>query len=112
MAPHWSPDWQEVIPPDEDARWEAFALELMKVARDVAARTNKPVGRVFHLKQHTGVRGTLRVLPGLPAPLASGVFATPQAWPCYVRLSNGAVRKQLDGILDVRGMGLKLVGVP
>lgn len=112
MAPHWSPDWQEVIPPDEAARWQVFALEIIAIAREVAARTHQPVGRVFHLKQHIGVRGTLRVLPGLPPPLASGVFATPEAWPCYVRLSNGAVRKQLDGILDVRGLALKLVGVP
>jgi hypothetical protein len=112
MSVHWSPHWHEDIPPGEDARWEAFAQQIAKIARDVSVRTGRPVDRVFHVKQHTGVRGTLRVLPGLPTPLASGVFATPQAWPCYVRFSNGAVRKQLDGILDVRGFSLKLVGVP
>ena len=94
MSVHWSPHWSEDIPPGEDARWEAFAQQIAKIARDVSVRTGRPVDRVFHVKQHTGVRGTLRVLAGLPAPLASGVFATPQAWPCYVRFSNGAVRKQ------------------
>lgn len=109
----WSPDWEEVVPPGEEARWEAFASEIARIARDVSVRTGRPVDRVFHVKQHTGVKGTLRVLPGLAHPLASGVFAAPaQAWPCYVRFSNGAVRRQLDGIMDVRGIALKLVGVP
>lgn len=113
MSVHWSPAWSEDIPPDEDAQHEAFAQKIAKVARDVSARTGRPIDRVFHVKQHTGVRGTLRVLPGLPHPLSTGVFKEPaQAWPCYVRFSNGAVRKQLDGILDVRGLAVKLVGVP
>lgn len=109
---HWSPHWSEDVAPGEEARWEAFAQEIAQIARDVSVRTGRPVDRVFHVKQHTGVRGTLRVLPGLPAPLASGVFAGATTWPCYVRFSNGAVRRQLDGILDVRGVALKLVGVP
>ncbi len=108
---NWSRDWQEVIGDDEDASFASFAQEIADIARDVARRTRRPVGRVFHLKRHTGVAGVMRVLPDLPEPLASGVFAAAREWPCYVRFSNGAVRKQPDGILDVRGCALKLVGV-
>ena len=108
---HWSREWREVIEPDEDARFAAFAQEIAAIARDVAQRTHAPPGRVFHLKKHTGVAGVVRVLPDLPEPLASGVFAAPREYACYVRFSNGAVRKQLDGVLDVRGVALKLLGV-
>jgi hypothetical protein len=114
---HWSPDWREDVGPDEPAEFAEFAEKIAAIARDVAARTHEPVGRVFHLKKHTGVVGELRVLEDLPEPLASGVFGThayqtgTHAYPCYLRFSNGAVRRQLDGILDVRGIGLKLVGV-
>ena len=109
---HWSRDWQEVFGDDEAARFETFARDIGAIAREVAARTHQPVGRVFHLKKHTGVVATLKVREDLPEPLGNGVFANGGAeYPCYLRFSNGAVRKQLDGVLDVRGVGLKLVGV-
>src|SRR4051794_33815864 len=106
---HWSREWREVIDPGEDEYFAAFAQKIAAIAREVAQRTHADAGRVFHLKRHVGVVGALRVLDDLPAPLASGVFARAATYPCFVRFSNGAVRKQPDGILDVRGCALKLV---
>src|SRR5438067_1979534 len=67
--------------------------------------------RALHARQHVGVEGRLEV-GELPAHLRVAVFAQPRTWPVYVRFSNGAPRKQRDPVPDVRGIALKLRGVP
>jgi hypothetical protein len=95
--------FHETIAPDEEARFERYAAELRAMQR-------VPL-RALHAKQHVGVEGRLEV-GELPPNLRVAVFAQPKAWPVYVRFSNGAGRKQHDGVPDVRGVGIKLRGVP
>src|SRR5205085_3675867 len=108
MAPRLPPTdfpmtFHEIVAPDEEARFERYAAELR-------ARQKLP-SRALHAKQHVGVEGRLEV-GELPAPLRVAVFAQPRTWPVYVRFSNGAPRKQRDPVPDVRGIALKLRGLP
>jgi hypothetical protein len=102
-------NWTERIAPDEQARFDGYAAELRELARK-NARGNKP-GRALHLKAHVGAVGELEV-GELPPALRVGPFAKPGRWPLYARFSNGSGARQHDGTPDVRGVALKLVGVP
>jgi hypothetical protein len=95
--------FHETIPPDEAARFERYATELRALQRLPS--------RALHAKAHLGAEGTLEV-GELPAHLRVAVFAQPKSWPVYVRFSNGSMRRQHDGVPDVRAIALKLRGVP
>lgn len=101
--------WKENIAPDEDARFRGFADELRAMQR---ARSEKQgTGRALHRKGHAGVRAEL-VIGDVPEELRVGPFATKRSWPAYVRFSNGAGAHQPDKMPDVRGVAVKIVGVP
>jgi hypothetical protein len=103
-------DWKEVIPPDEPSRLEAVAQRLAAVQarRDQGGEA----GRTLHLKGHLGVEGTFEVLDGLPAHARVGLFAAPATYRTLVRFSNGTARRQADRKPNVRGVALKVLGVP
>jgi hypothetical protein len=103
------PAWKETIAPDETSRFDRYAAELR--ALQSASAQGRPNRRALHVKPHVGAAGEL-VVPELPANLRVGPFAQPATWPCYVRFSNGSPQRQHDGVADVRGVALKLVGVP
>jgi hypothetical protein len=95
--------FHEIISPGEEARFEGYAAELRAM--------QKGPRRALHAKQHLGAEGRLEVA-ALPAQLRVAVFAEPKTWPVYLRFSNGSGRMQHDGIPDVRGIAVKLRGVP
>lgn len=97
-------DWKETIAPDEAARHERNA-ELL-VGR------HKGGGRTLHMKAHVGARAELAVLPNLPEPYRVGIFGAPGTFPAWVRYSNGGGGRVADRKPDLRGMAIKLVGVP
>lgn len=99
-------DWAEQIPPNEEAEHVAYA-ELL---RDLHAGRER--GRALHVKAHAGLRGELRTRADLPAAYAVGIFASAGRYPAYVRFSSSAGRSQADRIADVRGIAVKIVGVP
>jgi catalase len=99
----------ERIAPDEKDRFEAYATELRQLARKRAR--GGPAERALHVKRHVGAVAALAV-PELPAHLRVGPFASPRTFPAYVRYSNGTGARQHDGAPDVRGVAIKLVGVP
>jgi len=101
--------WTEKIAPDEAARFESYAAELRALQRGLAR--DRPHFRALHSKAHVGVAGTLTVGP-VPERLRAGVFAEPRTWPVYVRYSNGSPGHAHDGRPDLRGIAVKLVGVP
>jgi hypothetical protein len=108
MSP--SRDWKETIEPGEEER-------LLKVAERIRAvqRANAAGGqpsRALHAKAHGGVRATLSIKDGLPDHARHGLFATAQRYDAYVRFSNGSARRQHDKVDDVRGVAIKVVGVP
>lgn len=102
--------FHETIAPDEGARFERFATEIADIQRRRAQKTGV-VSRALHFKPHVGAIGELVV--DAPEAARVGVFATSgQRWPVYVRFSNGSSTHQPDKAPDVRGLALKLVGVP
>jgi hypothetical protein len=108
MAP--ATDWKEVIPDGEADRFERLAEQL----RDLQRRRARggTASRGLHAKAQAGVEGELTVLPDLPEHARVGLFATPATWRAYVRFSNGAGVRQPDWQADVRGVAIKLLGVP
>jgi hypothetical protein len=110
MAIIASTDWTEYIPPGEIARHLGYAEEMRAIVRERAAKTGE-LGRAVHFKQHAGVRAEL-IVGELPEELRVGPFAEPAIWPTYVRFSNSSMSRMHDRLPDVRGMALKLVGVP
>jgi hypothetical protein len=66
----------------------------------------------LHAKGHIGARAELTVLPNLPGHAQVGLFAQPRTFSALVRFSNGQGKRQADGRPDVRGMAVKVLGVP
>jgi hypothetical protein len=105
-----SKEWKERIEEGEEAQLEAHAVALRELQR--AQAKGGKAARALHAKGTAGVLGELEVLPDLPEHARAGMFAAPAKYPAYVRFSNGAGARQSDAKADVRGMAVKVVGVP
>lgn len=105
-------DWAETVAPDEAERFERYATELAALARARDARRGAGPARGFHVKPHLGAQATLTVRADLPAPYRVGIFANAGTWDAWVRFSNGSVQHQKDREPDIRGLAVKVVGVP
>ena len=101
-------DWKEQILPDEAERFERLAVEL----RDTPKRAPGEKLRALHAKGVAGVRAELIVRDDVPALARVGIFAQPGTYRAYVRFSNGAAVPQPDSKPDVRGLAVKVLGVP
>ncbi len=109
-GPEPSTTWKETLAADEAERFERLGNQLRELARRRAGAAG--AGRALHLKGQAGVVAEFTVLPELPAHARQGVFAEPRTYRAYVRFSNGAGERQPDGKPDVRGVAIKLLGVP
>ncbi|HTQ08025.1 MAG TPA: Dyp-type peroxidase [Polyangiaceae bacterium] len=100
----------ERVPDDEQLYIDSLIDTLRdKMRRDYAGKLTL---RDAHPKMHGCVRATLRVEPDLPPELRVGVFAQPKRYPAWVRFSNASGTVASDDKKDVRGIAIKLVGVP
>ena len=102
-----SPSWSETIAPNEAAAFDALAGKLRAIQHARA-----PADRALHAKAHGGLLGELSVLPDLPAWTRVGIFEKPGSYRAYARFSNGSGARQGDSKGDVRGIAVKVVGVP
>ena len=68
--------------------------------------------RSVHAKNQGMVRATLIVEPGLPEPLAQGLFSTPGSYETLMRFSTIPGDILDDKVSVPRGLALKVVGVP
>jgi hypothetical protein len=105
-----STDWKEVVPEGEAAHLEELAQVVLTMQRE-NTRDGKP-SRALHAKGNAGAEAEFTVDDGLPAEAKVGIFAQPGKYRAYVRFSNGSGRRQKDQVGDVRGLAVKLVGVP
>jgi len=110
MTSEPSTQWREEVAPDEDARFTRLAEQLRELQRRNTRRSG--AGRALHRKGHVGVEASFEVLEGLPVPACQGLFAMPGRYRAYVRFSNGASAHRADGRGDVRGVAIKVLGVP
>ncbi len=65
--------------------------------------------RDAHPKTVGLLRGIFEVESDLPDELQVGVFATPEIYDCWVRVSNASGKVQSDAIPDARGIAIKLM---
>jgi len=90
------------------------ARELSETIKTIQAKVFEDSGharRGVHAKSHGILAGQLRVLSGLPAALAQGLFAKAATYPCIMRLSTIPGDVLDDGVSTPRGMALKVIGV-
>ncbi|MGH1539062.1 MAG: catalase family protein [Arenicella sp.] len=100
----------EAIPHDEQQHIDSLIASLRgKMEKDYAS---KRMLRDAHPKMHACVKAEFTVDADLPADLAVGLFAKPQSYQTWVRFSNAASDVSPDIKGDIRGIGLKLMGVP
>ena len=102
---------QETIPPQEAADVQAL-IERMRTlmsTRDKGAAAQK---RDVHMKMHGLVRAEFTVAANLPPDLRVGLFARPATYKAWVRYSNAASYADADIARDIRGMAIKVMGVP
>lgn len=104
-----STEWQEHVPPEEEAGFQARVDQFRTVQERKSRRYGK--GRALHRKQNLGLPATFEVLEDLPAHACQGVFTRPAKFDAWVRLSNGGMEVQSDRKPDVRGLAIKLHGV-
>lgn len=102
--------WKENIAPGESERFDALAATLRQIQREYGAK--RSTGRALHYKPHVAVRARLETRADAPAWTRVGIFAAAGHYDAYVRFSNGGGRFQKDSAPDVRGIAVKVVGVP
>ena len=99
---------EEVVTADEQAVVADF-IAFLKEASLARAGTG-PVRR-FNQTRSTGcVRAEFTVPDGLPTDLRVGMFATPGSFQGHIRFANAT--SESDREQDIRGMSIKLTGVP
>jgi hypothetical protein len=102
-------EWGEIIRPDEAAVFAGLATKINELQRVVAAG-NAPV-RGFHAKVHGCMKAELHVNANRPAETRFGAFAEDGVKSAWIRMSNGQGKSLQDNERDVRGIGIKLVGI-
>jgi hypothetical protein len=89
---------------------------VQQIAEAIAAKLRskpQPARRDAHPKSHGCVLAEFRVENNLPPALAQGVFIPGKTYQAYIRFSNGNPDFTRPDIKrDVRGMAVKLLGVP
>jgi Dyp-type peroxidase family len=100
----------ERVPDDEQLYIDRLIDTLRdKMRRDYAGKLTL---RDAHPKMHGLVWATFRVEAALPAELRAGVFAEPRSYAAWVRFSNASGEVGSDDAKDIRGVAIKLLGVP
>jgi hypothetical protein len=101
---------QEHAPADEQTHIDNLIRLLRgKMERDYASGRTL---RDAHPKMHGCVRAELSIEPHVAEHLRIGLFARPQTFPAWVRFSNQSGNVAPDSKGDIRGVAIKLMGVP
>lgn len=99
----------ENIPADEDRQIKDMKTILQeKMSKDYPEGQTK---RDAHPKNLGCLQAEFIVEPDIPAELKVGLFAFPQTYPAWVRISSASGKIQSDKVKDLRGIGIKIMGV-
>lgn len=100
----------EIISAEETAATSKLTnrLRVMMSARDKGSVQHRDV----HMKMHGAMKAEFTVPETLPLELRVGLFARPGTYKAWVRFSNSARAANPDRKGDIRGMAVKLMGVP
>ena len=105
----YRPDLEQPEPDEEQV-----TRDLIGQFRHIGETVHRDSGhaeRGVHAKSHGLLRAWVRVLGGLPAALAQGIFAEPATYPAIVRLSTNPGDVLDDSVSTPRGLALKVIGV-
>jgi len=110
------------IPADAELGKEYAAAGEEQIAEETAQlvlnsikekyRDGQRTLRDAHPFAHGCVRATFTVQENVPAGMKHGVFAAPGSFPAWIRFSEGSTKPKPDADGGIRGMGIKLSGVP
>ena len=103
-------DSVEAISSEENTVVDEIIATMTAESQKVADRDGRTV-RASHAKSTCLVKGTLEVLPNLPAQLRQGLFAEPRSYPVLIRFAQGPGEVLSDSVSTHRGIGLKILGV-
>ncbi len=99
----------EKVPAGEERRINSMeAILQKKMSEDYPAGQTK---RDAHPKTLASLRAEFIVEPDIPAELKTGIFAVPQTYPAWVRISSSNGEVQSDKAKDLRGFAIKIMGV-
>jgi hypothetical protein len=101
----------EQIDPEEAAVTSEIDASMAKIREKTFADSGHAI-RSVHAKLQGALRVTLIVEPGLPEPLAQGLFAQPGRYEALMRFSTIPGDILDDKVSVPRGLAIKVVGVP
>jgi len=101
---------QEYIDAEED-KIIANMLEQMQAQMKRMYKDTK-VPRQIHTKMHGCVKAAFIIEPHLPTELKVGIFKEEKTYNAWVRFSNSNSKPGPDKKKDIRGIAIKLMGVP
>jgi hypothetical protein len=96
---------------DEDENIQKILDAFNHVQKKTEAKHQRAM-RVVHTKSHGSLKGKLTVHANLPSYSAQGAFAVPGDYGVMIRLSTSPAGIAADTVGGVRGVGLKIIGVP
>jgi Dyp-type peroxidase family len=100
----------EAKPPDEQLFIDSCIDSLKQSLR--RQYTGSMTRRDAHPKMHGCVKARFIVEDDLPSELRVGLFAVARDFEAWLRFSNSSARPQPDDKRDLRGVSVKLMGVP
>ena len=99
----------EKVPADEERLIKDMELILQeKMSTDYPKGQTK---RDAHPKTLACLQAEFIVEPNIPAELKKGIFASPQTYPAWIRISSSNDKIQSDKAKDLRGFAIKIMGV-
>lgn len=96
---------------DDEIAKRTLELTLNSLKKKKADNPDSKVLRDAHPKHHGCTAASFTVEKDIPETLKHGIFKSPKTYSAYIRFSNGSQTPQADSIGDIRGMGIKLMGV-
>src|SRR6266511_2227304 len=104
-------DSTEVKQPNEDEDIQT-CLRVLKRMQVNACEKHRHSFRGAHAKSHGLLKGELKIYEDLPEELRQGIARTPTTYPVIIRFSTSPPDIYRDKSAAVRGMAIKLIGVP
>lgn len=99
----------EKVPADEERLIKDMEAILQeKMSKDYPAGLTR---RDAHPKSLACLQAEFIVEPNIPAGLKKGIFALPQTYPAWIRISSANGTIQSDKAKDLRGFAIKIMGV-
>ncbi len=105
----YSPEVEKIEPYEADLSQE-LTDTILGIAQKTYADGHHAL-RGVHAKSHALLSGELEVLPGLPEPLAQGIFAREARYPVIMRFSTTPGDILPDAVSTPRGLAIKIIGV-